>query len=110
MSGNIGLQYEEFEDLHEALDEAIFGSDDDVARDTEKELEDLREAFKVFDENRDGYISAKELQAVLGKIGLAEEGADMERVKKMICAVDRNHDGRVDFSEFREMMTAIVSA
>ncbi|KAF3591286.1 hypothetical protein DY000_02026976 [Brassica cretica] len=68
---------------------------------------DLVEAFKVFDENGDGFISARELQAVLKKLGLPE-GSEMERVEKMIVSVDRNQDGRVDFSEFKNMMRIVL--
>lgn len=61
----------------------------------------------MFDENGDGFISARELQAVLKKLGLPE-GSEMERVEKMIDSVDRNQDGRVDFFEFKNMMRTVV--
>lgn len=67
---------------------------------------DLTEAFKVFDENGDGFISAMELQKVLGKLGFTEAN-ELGSVKMMISSVDVNHDGRVDFSEFKDMMRAI---
>ena len=68
---------------------------------------DLSEAFKVFDEDGDGYISAKELQIVLGKLGLSE-GNEIGRVEKMIFSVDQNQDGRVDFFEFKDMMRGVL--
>ncbi|KAM0948007.1 putative EF-hand domain-containing protein [Dioscorea sansibarensis] len=67
---------------------------------------EMEEAFKVFDEDGDGFISEAELQAVLAKLGLVE-GRSMARVHEMICSVDRNHDGRVDFNEFKGMMRSI---
>lgn len=73
----------------------------------EQDEADLNEAFKVFDENGDGFISASELQKVLGKLGFTEAN-EMGRVKMMISSVDLNHDGRVDFSEFKDMMRVIV--
>ncbi|KAF1897557.1 hypothetical protein Lal_00036999 [Lupinus albus] len=99
---NEGLTYEDFVALHESLGDTYFGFGD-MEENEEQEESDLREAFKVFDENGDGYISAKELQAVLGKLGL-NEGNEIDRVNKMIVSFDTNHDGRVDFSEFKNMM------
>nr|AKU19653.1 calcium binding protein [Oxytropis ochrocephala] len=105
--GNKGLVYEDFVSLHESLGETYFGvveEEDETRHDT-----DLLEAFKVFDEDGDGYISANELQVVLGKLGLVE-GNLMDNVQRMIVSVDTNHDGRVDFYEFKDMMrtSAIV--
>ncbi|KAH7677627.1 calcium-binding protein CML protein [Dioscorea alata] len=114
--GHQGLAYEDFEKLHSALGEALFGQevageDEAGVREEEEEEEeedgDMEEAFKVFDEDGDGFISAAELQAVLAKLGLPE-GKSMARVMEMICSVDRNHDGRVDFLEFKHMMRSIA--
>ncbi|XP_057488998.1 calcium-binding protein CAST-like [Actinidia eriantha] len=106
---NIGLQFDDFEALHRALNDTLFGMDlEEVDEDeTGQEESDLSEAFKVFDEDGDGYISATELQVVLEKLGLAE-AREMDRVERMILSVDRNHDGRVDFFEFKDMMLRSV--
>lgn len=72
-----------------------------------QEEADLSEAFKVFDEDGDGYISARELQMVLGKLGFSE-GSEIDRVEKMIVSVDSNRDGRVDFFEFKDMMRSVL--
>lgn len=119
--GNVGLTYDDFVALHQSLDDAFFGSDwaeaeaeeaeavVEGAKSTEisQEESDLTEAFKVFDEDGDGFISAQELQVVLGKLGLPE-GREIDRVQQMICSVDRNHDGRVDFFEFKDMMRSVL--
>lgn len=105
--GNHGLRYQDFEALHRSLDDVFFGLDDDEAVDGDDQHEsDLSEAFKVFDEDGDGYISARELQIVLAKLGL-QEGREMESVEMMISSVDRNQDGRVDFFEFKDMMRSV---
>ncbi len=62
-------------------------------------LEEVKEAFEVFDENKDGFINATELQKVLCSLGL-KEGSEVEECTKMIRAVDENGDGQIDFSEF----------
>lgn len=111
--GNTGLNFDDFSSLHKTLDDSFFGgacgggeNEDDPSSAAENES-DLAEAFKVFDENGDGFISARELQTVLKKLGLPE-GGEMERVEKMIVSVDRNQDGRVDFFEFKNMMRTVV--
>ncbi|CAI9774744.1 unnamed protein product [Fraxinus pennsylvanica] len=104
--GNAGLTYKDFEDLHVSLNNVFFGLDEVVDEEAQEES-DLSEAFKVFDEDGDGYISARELQVVLGKLGLLE-GGEIDRVEQMISSVDSNHDGRVDFFEFKNMMRCVT--
>lgn len=69
----------------------------------EPSLEEVKEAFYVFDENRDGFIDAKELQRVLCALGLME-GSELENCIKMIRSFDENGDGRIDFNEFVKFM------
>ncbi|RRT78786.1 hypothetical protein B296_00026030 [Ensete ventricosum] len=69
----------------------------------EEEEEEMREAFNVFDRNRDGFITVEELRSVLASLGL-EQGRTAEDCKKMIVTMDADGDGMVDFKEFRHMM------
>lgn len=71
--------------------------------DMSKRSELLREAFKIFDEDGDGYIDAMELKRVLDCLGL-DKGWDMNTIEKMVKVVDLNFDGKVDFGEFELMM------
>ncbi|KVH94937.1 calcium-binding protein CML42-like [Cynara cardunculus var. scolymus] len=119
--GNAGLTFDDFQALHRSIDDLFFHLDDlgnqaagDEDHDevtscdsSKQEEADLTEAFNVFDLDGDGYISATELQAVLGKLGFAE-ASEMRRVKMMISSVDRNKDGLVDFMEFKEMMRNVI--
>ncbi|KAL5991404.1 Calcium-binding protein cml42 [Asimina triloba] len=111
--GRFGIEYDDFEALHHNLGDAFFGGGgDDCQKDlsvgsSAQEEMDLTEAFKVFDEDGDGFISVGELQTVLGKLGLPE-AEEIERVKQMICSVDQNCDGQVDFEEFKCMMQSIT--
>jgi calcium-binding protein CML len=121
--GAAGLRFEDFDALHRALGDAFFGAlpdpqDDAAAAAAEggkgggggggdEEEEEMREAFKVFDVDGDGFISAAELQEVLKKLGLPE-ASSMANVREMICNVDRDRDGRVDFGEFKCMMQGIT--
>ncbi|XP_055809109.1 calcium-binding protein CAST [Solanum dulcamara] len=110
---NSGLRFEDFESLHRSLNDVFFGSkyEDKLGLDQDpdpaQDESDLKEAFDVFDENGDGFISAKELQVVLEKLGLPE-GSEIDRVELMISSVDQDHDGRVDFFEFKDMMRTVI--
>ncbi|XP_068669294.1 calcium-binding protein CML42 [Aristolochia californica] len=108
--GNEGLDYDDFEALHRSLGDAFFGGSEEeknAESASDRDEEDLTEAFKVFDEDGDGYISACELQAVLNKLGLPE-GVEIDQVQQMICSVDQNRDGQVDFLEFKNMMQSVT--
>ncbi|KAJ1686124.1 hypothetical protein LUZ63_017514 [Rhynchospora breviuscula] len=66
------------------------------------EEEDIMEAFKVFDQNGDGFITVEELRSVLISLGL--KGRTLEDCKQMISKVDKDGDGMVNFKEFKQMM------
>ncbi|CAL5374630.1 unnamed protein product [Camellia sinensis] len=68
----------------------------------EVSLEDVEEAFDVFDENSDGFIDSNELKKVLCVLGF-QEVSEME-CDKMIRAFDDNGDGRIDFGEFKKLL------
>ncbi|KAL8193484.1 hypothetical protein R6Q57_026619 [Mikania cordata] len=69
----------------------------------EPRLDEVKEAFDVFDENKDGFIDAGELQRVISVLGLKAR-TDIEDCRKMIRAFDENADGRIDFNEFVKFM------
>ncbi|KAK1272585.1 putative calcium-binding protein CML25 [Acorus gramineus] len=66
--------------------------------------QELRDAFKVFDVDGNGFISAAELRRVM--VGLGHDMCSLRECSRMIRGVDRDGDGRVDFEEFRSMMSA----
>ncbi|GER28298.1 calcium-binding EF-hand family protein [Striga asiatica] len=66
-------------------------------------LDEVKQAFDVFDSNKDGFINGTELQKVLCALGL-EEGLEMESCSRMIGVFDQNGDGKIDFDEFVKIM------
>lgn len=74
---------------------------------------ELKEAFDVFDRDRDGVITVEELGLVLSLLRMSE-GKRSEECEEMIRKVDVDGDGMVNFDEFKRMMrggqTLLVSA
>lgn len=68
----------------------------------ESESEDeIKEAFKVFDKDGNGYISAAELRHVMTNLG---EKLTDEEVDEMIREADVDGDGQINYEEFVKMM------
>ncbi|KAL1824157.1 hypothetical protein ACET3Z_010935 [Daucus carota] len=83
------IDLKEFSDFH-------LGGSDDAAN-----LKDLRDAFDLYDLDKNGLISVSELHAVLKRLG---EKCSLKDCKKMVSSVDGDGDGNVNFEEFKKMM------
>lgn len=70
-------------------------------KDTDSE-EEIREAFKVFDRDNNGFISAAELRHVMTSIG---EKLTDDEVDEMIREADQDGDGKID-CKFDEMVSS----
>ena len=68
----------------------------------EWQMQELREAFDLFDTDGSGSIDTKELQVALRALGFDSK---KEKVRKMIADIDLDGSGTIDFEEFVEMMT-----
>ncbi|BFG03534.1 neo-calmodulin [Drosophila madeirensis] len=64
--------------------------------------DELRDAFRVFDKENNGYITSAELKVVLTALGLKLPDDEIE---EMIREYDIDQDGHLDFEEFVNMMT-----
>ncbi|KAI3759290.1 hypothetical protein L6452_06992 [Arctium lappa] len=74
----------------------------DLFVEDEPSLDEVKEAFCVFDKNNDGYIDVKELQNVLSDMGfLRVSESDCGR---MIVRYDVDKDGKISFREFLKVM------
>ena len=69
-------------------------------RDTETE-EELIEAFKVFDRDGNGLITADELRVVFKQIGETLDDKDYENIIK---SGDKDNDNALNYDEFIRMM------
>ncbi|KAF2604608.1 hypothetical protein F2Q70_00027573 [Brassica cretica] len=69
----------------------------------EPSLEEVKQAFDVFDENRDGFLDPVDLQRVLTILGL-KQGSNLDNCRRMISSLDGNKDGRINFHGFVKFM------
>ena len=69
-------------------------------QDTDTE-EEIREAFKVFDKDGNGFISAAELRHVMTTLG---EKLSEDEVEEMIREADVDGDGQINYDEFVKLM------
>lgn len=84
------------EDVLALMDDDNAGDEDDCVIC----LEDVRDAFDVFDINKDGFIDEMELQRVLNALNIPQEDSTFVQCTRMINKFDENGDGFIDFEEF----------
>ena len=66
----------------------------------------MKEAFKVFDRDGDGTISAKELTFIMMNLG---EKLNEDEIKHMMSIVDKDGDGEISYEEFSNMMNRMLN-
>merc|ERR1719516_631279 len=62
--------------------------------------EEIREAFKVFDSNGDGFINRQELGYVMENLG---QKMEKEEIEALINEIDIDGDGQINYEEFYMM-------
>ena len=72
---------------------------------SEEQIEEIREAFNLFDTDHSGSIDYRELKAAMRALGFEVK---KEELKKMITDIDADGSGNIEFPEFLEMMTGKV--
>lgn len=72
-------------------------------KDTDSE-EEIREAFRVFDKDGNGFISAAELRHVMTNLG---EKLTDEEVDEMIREADIDGDGQVNYEGRKTLLLAV---
>jgi len=64
--------------------------------------EELREAFRLYDKQGNGYINVSDLRDILRAL---DEKITEDELDEMIAEIDTDGSGTVDFDEFMEMMS-----
>lgn len=73
-----------------------------VEEDAEAMQEELREAFRLYDKEGNGYINVSDLRDILRAL---DDKLTEDELDEMIAEIDTDGSGTVDFDEFMEMMT-----
>ncbi|XP_062716066.1 calmodulin-A-like isoform X1 [Aedes albopictus] len=69
---------------------------------SEDQIEELKEAFSLFDTNGDGTITSSELGTVLRSLGKNVSDAEVEELLKEVSV---DHEGMIHFPDFVAMMS-----
>ena len=69
---------------------------------SEDKINEFKEAFNIFDKDKDGYITTKELGDIMKNLGQTPSEAELQ---DMINEVDIDGNGTIDFKEFLCLMT-----
>eukprot|EP00127_Corallochytrium_limacisporum_P001606 Clim_evm3s70 gene=Clim_evmTU3s70 len=83
-----------FQDFFDVVKEKVLNRDPE---------EEIRQAFKLFDDDGTGKISLKNMRRVARELG---EGMNDEELQAMIDEFDRDGDGEINFEEFLAIMTS----
>lgn len=70
------------------------------------EIEEIKEAFDIFDVDKSGAISVQELLKAMTTLGFDSKNPD---IFNMIQDMDEDGTGEIEFPDFLDMMTARIS-
>lgn len=65
------------------------------------EDEDIKEAFRIFDKDSNGFVSADEMKQTLSSFGVTVQKGEIE---KIIESADNDNDKMLSFVEFSELV------
>jgi len=74
---------------------------------SDDQIEEIREAFSLFDTDGSGAINYKELKAAMKALGF---DTGKEEMQKIIEDIDADGSGEIEFPEFMQMMTGKMGA
>merc|ERR1712159_218693 len=70
---------------------------------SDEQIDEIREAFSLFDGDASGAIDVREPKAAMRALGFEVKN---DELKKMITDIDNDGNGTIEFGEFLGMMTA----
>merc|ERR1711918_219102 len=69
---------------------------------SDEQIDEIREAFSLFDNDASGAIDVRELKAAMRALGFEIKN---DELKKMVTDIDNDGSGTIEFVEFLAMMT-----
>ena len=73
---------------------------------TEDDIEEIKEAFDLFDSDGSGTVEPREMKSAMQSLGFEAKGSTMFHV---ITELDKDGSGAIDFDEFIGMMVSKLS-
>ncbi|XP_066212325.1 centrin-2 [Saccopteryx leptura] len=73
---------------------------------TAEQIQEIRQAFDLFDTDATGTIDVKELKVAMRALGFEPK---KEEIKKMISEIDKEGTGKMNFNDFLTVMTQKMS-
>merc|ERR1711934_1213787 len=68
---------------------------------SDEQLDEIREAFSLFDSDASGAIDVRELKAAMRALGFEVKN---DELKKMVTDVDNDGNGTIEFVELQDMI------
>jgi len=68
-------------------------------------MEELKEAFSLFDKNNDGLISLSEMASMMERLSAKMTEGE---VKAVMSLADRDNNGNIDFEEFHHLWALVM--
>ncbi|XP_029371708.1 calcium-binding protein 1b isoform X1 [Echeneis naucrates] len=97
-SKRLGANSAEYDSSLHPIVKSVFGQDRELRP---EEMDELREAFKEFDKDKDGFIGCKDLGNCMRTMGYMPTEMELIELSQQI---NMNLGGHVDFEDFVELM------
>eukprot|EP00299_Pterocystis_sp_00344_P008465 c3222_g1_i1.p1 GENE.c3222_g1_i1~~c3222_g1_i1.p1 ORF type:complete len:166 (-),score=49.26 c3222_g1_i1:3-500(-) len=108
VSGTVQYQLEDVKKMIRIVDKNSDGQIDFfefvdlMTKSFKSEKEELRDAFNVFDLDKDGVITTEEITSILNGLG---QTISRDEINLIMKYVDIDNDGTISFDEFCKMMS-----
>ena len=73
---------------------------------TQEQVDEIQEAFKLFDKDGSGFIDTEELKDAMRALGFVY---DKKKVKELMEQADKDGSGQIDDVEFKALMARFIS-
>ena len=73
---------------------------------TQEQVDEIKEAFKLFDKDDSGFIDTEELKDAMRALGFVY---DKKKVKELMEQADKDGSGQIDQDEFKALMARYIS-
>ena len=93
---------QQFKSLKDSLSlSQVNEEEDDLPQLTEEQIDELREAFALFDVSGDGLVNVKEMQVIMRSLG---QNPTEEEILDIMKEIDPKSEGETDFEGFLKLM------